>query len=650
MSIANSNVIAKVAAVVAGLGLVFSSFAYAVPAKAATTAELEAQVAALLAQIKALQGGSTTVSTGAAFTMDMTLGASGAEVTRLQNWLISKGYSIPAGATGYFGAQTAAAVGAYQSANGISPAAGYFGPMTRAKVNASLGGSTGGDNDDDSDDDSGDLQGGAGSVDSYTLIANLSNEEVGEDEEDVEVAGLEIEVDDGSDIELSAIRLVFNEGTAASDFEDYAQEVSIWLDGEEVARVDGDEFNDDNDWTKTVSLDSGAVIDAGDTGELVVAISGIGNLDSADATDTWTIDFTSVRFRDADGATISEDPATATRTFSFETFANSADAELKVSLTEDAEDINVAHVINVHATDDTDGVEVLAFTLEAEGDSDLEIKDLPVLFTSVEATGNDPDDLAISAYLFADGELVGSENFVTTDTDDSSETITFDDIDVMIDAGEKMEFTVEVDFHSIADVLDAGDTLKAEITSTQRAAIDVEDESGEDLVSGDRTGTALGEAHEVRDVGIMVDFVSADATVSYTGDVANTNDHDRGTFTLVFDVTAFDSDVYIDGTAIAALDGGTGTYQDLSLDSGSGTVTGTVSTSVTASANTTYKVAEDQTKRFTITAVAVPTADGFFSVQLDSVLYALTAIDGDLTHTFGLDDFVTPQVYLNYDA
>lgn len=649
MSIANSNVIAKVAAVVAGLGLVFSSFAYAVPAQAATTAELEAQVAALLAQIKALQGGSST-STGAAFTMDMTLGASGAEVTRLQNWLISKGYSIPAGATGYFGSQTAAAVGAYQSANGISPAVGYFGPMTRAKVNASMGGSTGGDNDDDSDDDSGDLQGGAGSIDSYTLIANLSNEEVGEDEEDVEVAGLEIEVDDGSDIELSAVRLVFNEGTAASDFEDYAAEVSIWLDGEEVARVDGDEFNDDNDWTKTVSLDSGAIIDAGDTGELVVAISGIGNLDSADAADTWTIDFTSVRFRDADGATISEDPATGTRTFSFETFANSADAELKVSLTEDAEDINDAHVINVHATNDTDGVEVLAFTLEAEGDSDLEIKDLPVVFTSTETTGNDPDDLAISAYLFADGELVGSENFVTTDTDDSSETITFDDIDVMIDAGEMMEFTVEVDFHSIADVLDAGDTLKAEITSTERAAIDVEDESGENLVSGDRTGTALGEAHEVRDVGIMVDFVSADATVSYTGDVANTNDHDRGSFTLVFDVTAFDTDVYIDGTAIAALDGGTGTYQDLDLDSGAGTVTGTVSTSVSASANTTYKVAEDQTKRFTITAVAVPTADGFFSVELDSVLYALTAIDGDLTHTFGLDDFVTPQVYLNYDA
>lgn len=66
----------------------------------------------------------------------LTTGSTGADVTALQNWLISKGYSIPAGATGYFGTQTRAAVAAYQAANGIVPAAGYFGPITRAKVAA----------------------------------------------------------------------------------------------------------------------------------------------------------------------------------------------------------------------------------------------------------------------------------------------------------------------------------------------------------------------------------------------------------------------------------------------------------------------------------------------------------------------------------
>lgn len=68
----------------------------------------------------------------------MTKGATGASVSALQTWLIAKGYSIPAGATGYFGAQTTAALAAYQKASGISPAVGYFGPITRAYIAAHL--------------------------------------------------------------------------------------------------------------------------------------------------------------------------------------------------------------------------------------------------------------------------------------------------------------------------------------------------------------------------------------------------------------------------------------------------------------------------------------------------------------------------------
>ncbi len=117
----------------------------ATSAKADTISDLLAQIAALTAQINALKGGST-VSASVSFTRSLTIGSSGSDVTALQTWLIAKGYSIPAGATGYFGAQTKAAVAAYQAANGITPAAGYFGPITIAKVNASnsvtVGGTT----------------------------------------------------------------------------------------------------------------------------------------------------------------------------------------------------------------------------------------------------------------------------------------------------------------------------------------------------------------------------------------------------------------------------------------------------------------------------------------------------------------------------
>ena len=69
-------------------------------------------------------------------TRDLDLGASGSDVTALQTFLIEKGYSIPAGATGYFGAQTQSALVAFQKANGITPAVGYYGPRTRAQIAA----------------------------------------------------------------------------------------------------------------------------------------------------------------------------------------------------------------------------------------------------------------------------------------------------------------------------------------------------------------------------------------------------------------------------------------------------------------------------------------------------------------------------------
>lgn len=65
---------------------------------------------------------------------DLELGMSGADVTKLQEFLIKSGHSISAGVTGYFGQQTKDALIAYQKANNILPASGYFGPKTRSQM------------------------------------------------------------------------------------------------------------------------------------------------------------------------------------------------------------------------------------------------------------------------------------------------------------------------------------------------------------------------------------------------------------------------------------------------------------------------------------------------------------------------------------
>jgi len=72
------------------------------------------------------------------------MGSSGASVKALQEDLISLGFSIPAGATGYYGTQTAAAVSAFQTAYaseilaplGLTAPTGYAGDSTKAKITA----------------------------------------------------------------------------------------------------------------------------------------------------------------------------------------------------------------------------------------------------------------------------------------------------------------------------------------------------------------------------------------------------------------------------------------------------------------------------------------------------------------------------------
>lgn len=67
-------------------------------------------------------------------TENLTPGMSGDNVKQLQNYLISQGYNIPDGATGFYGDQTKAAVAEWQSKNGIQAGAnaGFFGPLSRA--------------------------------------------------------------------------------------------------------------------------------------------------------------------------------------------------------------------------------------------------------------------------------------------------------------------------------------------------------------------------------------------------------------------------------------------------------------------------------------------------------------------------------------
>ena len=102
--------------------------------QAAITA-IQNNIAVLLAELVKLQA-----PAAGAFNQDLFYGLwSNAEVKRMQEFMIGKGYLAAGLNTGNYFTKTVEAVKAYQTAKAITPVNGRFGPLTRAAANADLG-------------------------------------------------------------------------------------------------------------------------------------------------------------------------------------------------------------------------------------------------------------------------------------------------------------------------------------------------------------------------------------------------------------------------------------------------------------------------------------------------------------------------------
>lgn len=114
---------------------------------AATLAQLQAQLASLLAQLAILQGSAmqiapaSTLAQCPSLSRNLARGLQGADVTALQTFLISRGHLASSNNTGFFGPLTEAAVKQFQckhlqlcSGTAVSNGYGAVGPMTRASI------------------------------------------------------------------------------------------------------------------------------------------------------------------------------------------------------------------------------------------------------------------------------------------------------------------------------------------------------------------------------------------------------------------------------------------------------------------------------------------------------------------------------------
>ncbi|HEY4482888.1 MAG TPA: hypothetical protein VI953_01810 [Candidatus Paceibacterota bacterium] len=142
--------VARIASIVLGVAM-FATVA--LPASAATIDDLLAQIAALQAQLLAMQGGST--STSCNFTMNLSMGMQNSQVMDLQKYLNAKGATVsltgagaPGQETSYFGARTKAAVMVWQNMHaaqvlapaGLSGGTGFWGMFSRTYANTTCGG------------------------------------------------------------------------------------------------------------------------------------------------------------------------------------------------------------------------------------------------------------------------------------------------------------------------------------------------------------------------------------------------------------------------------------------------------------------------------------------------------------------------------
>lgn len=632
LNIINMSITKKLTNVFAGV--VVALVAFSMMASTASAAFTAAQVAALQAagltsaQITAMEaifGGSSAPEASSC----ATYGLPG--VAGVQQAVNALGYMPALVVDGVAGPATKAGVMWAQAKVGAS-VDGAWGPMTQAAYVAYVAANcstTTTTTTETTTTTTGSLNGGAGALEDVDFVSSINNEEVGEGQSDVVVLAVDLEADHGSDLMVSTVRVSFEEQGAggSDDFDDYADEVTVWFEGEQVGSVDVEDMNESSGvWSSSINLDSGAVIEAGEEAELSIAVSALNNIDSSDlgsANNDWEATLVNVRVMDAQGVTMTETDGVGgvndlgdPRAFYFDSFLSANDVELTVS---ESNDNPAAQTVFVDE-DGGDEVVLLIGELEAEGD-DIEITEMPV--TIVPAGTGDIEDQAVRFILVIDGDEVAS-----VDSDDcfdgtctATEIYVFDDFEFMLNEGDTVDFEILVELQELDGTIFAeADSLTASLTTVNVDAIEAE--GADDLTANELSGSVAGEPQSFISTGVWAQATSESAPVTVVDGATN----DYATFTLKFDVTANEQAAYIAQAAatsiVYTIEDSAGVAYAGTADVETATLTSTASTS-----GAYFRVNDGQTKSFTLKVTFSPDdldVGQDYRLQLATINFAAT--------------------------
>ena len=645
-----NNTIKKISAIGLSLTTVMclSGAAMALPivALGVTTDELQAQITALLAQIQALQTqltaaqGATTVSYN--FTKDLTLGSKGNDVKALQQFLNANGYQVAAsgvGSTGnettYFGSLTKAALAKYQAAKGISPAVGYFGPITRAYV-ASLAvapttptvpttPTTPTEPTTPVTPVTPAKSGDQGTMDVKLAASPASGEDLYEAETGQAIYGIETKASD-SEIYVSRVKLQFN--TAINNI---ISKVGLYRDGtllaEKVINSDAvTRITSSNYTTQLTGFES--KIDKGVTATFIVKVDALSSVDSGYS--SFTVLAPAGALRAVDGANISVGDTSAALSANTVNVKQSGASAALLTISKNANSPDTSYQVS-DSTGKAEKVTLLIMNVKAEQDS-IKLTDL---VANISVTGAGTSSIA---YLYDGTTLVDSAT-VTAGTG----VTTFSDFSWTIPKDTTKQLTLQATFTGIATT-----TTNASSTVTAAATTVAEGSDGIALATGRKTVSATGA--EISLFKVVPVFTLTSAVVTKTAAEAGVSST-TAAVNIKFTVKALGGDIIVSSTnniTVIPYLGGVATAT--ALDEAY-TITG-----ATYDGTDLYTIAQDGTATFEVAGTldmvgGLDYAAGNYNFRLTGFKWYPGAITATQITTAFLDDlstnpFITNTVYL----
>lgn len=556
--------------------------------------------------------------------MDLTIGRSGAEVTALQKFLINRGHSIPAGATGYFGGQTQTALASFQASQGIAPAAGYFGPVTRGKVNllctttvppGNNGGNpptTGGENP---------LTGEA-TLERYDAKSG-DDTNLSEGQKNAVIMDASFRVKDG-DVRINRVDLAMRPANTNNEKDpwDVFNEISIYDGSTRLARIDA---SDQDNWEEDAPTNGDYrlrmtglnwVLRDGKTANLTVKATVANSVKGTNDGESWDvfIPTNGIRGMDGDNASV----YTGDSADSVSVDIDQAGSQDEIAVKRSDEDPN-ATTLQLKSNKSSGWTTVFAFDLDTDNSTnDIDVRKIPVKLTVGSGTVN---TFMRDARLVVDGTTYTKK----TVTDGSTNTMLFeiDKGDLTIDAGDRVTVEVQVDFKALAPS-NEGTTITGSVDTAGIVA------KGADTLTGSQlSGSATGETHTMRTQGAVI--AAQSTSVAFKANSSNTKDDDAGSYSITFDVTAFDGDIFIPkfadrGTSLGTA-GANFVIEDMS-NGGNAIASGTAVSSLASKATSEgsfFKVPEGETKSFTLTVEYDPDTSSFYALRLHSVNWNTSA-------------------------